>query len=82
MDAMRIGDLPSARLDCLIAQANLRLAWRMRFSDFLHGRLTLAQYAQLQAECFRAFGSHWEDEILPDEGRGNSMPFPNASLIL
>jgi hypothetical protein len=42
MDTMLIDDVPSERLDQLIARANLRLAWRLRFSDFLHGHLTLA----------------------------------------
>lgn len=68
MDKMLIDDVASERLDQLreqVERANLRLAWRMRFWNFLHGRLTLAQHSQLQAECLRVFGPRWREEISP-----------------
>ncbi len=67
MGTMLIDDVPSERLDQLVARANLRFAWRMRYAGFLRGQLTLAQHSQLQAMCLRAFGSHWQEAIAKEE---------------
>ena len=68
MGTMLTDDVPAERLDQLIAQANPRLAWRRRrFSDFLHGYLTLAQHIQLQAKCLRVFGPRWREAIAKEE---------------
>jgi hypothetical protein len=67
MGTMLIDDVPSERLDQLVAQTNLRLAWRLQFSDFLRGHLTLAQRTQLQAKCLRVFGPRWQEAIAKEK---------------
>jgi hypothetical protein len=67
MGTMLIDDLSSDILDQQIERANLRLAWHMRFSDFHHGQLTLAQRCQLHAKCLRVFGPRWQQEIEKDD---------------
>jgi len=67
MGTMLIDDLGSDILDQQIERANLRLAWRMRYSDFPHGQLTLAQWCQLKAKCLRVFGPRWRQEIEKDD---------------
>ena len=67
MCTMLINDVPSERPDRLIARANLRLAWRLRFSDFLRGHLTLAQRTRLQAMCLQVFGPRWQEAIAKEE---------------
>jgi hypothetical protein len=54
-------------LDQLIERANLRLAWRSRFSDFLPVEMSALQQAHLQAECLRVFGPGWGEEFAKDE---------------
>ena len=67
MGTMLIEDIASERLEQLIEQANLRVAWRLRFSDFLRGHLTLAQHTQLQAKCLRVFGPRWLEVLAKEE---------------
>jgi hypothetical protein len=67
MGTMLIDDVPSERLDQLVEQTNLRLAWRLRFSDFLRGQMTLAQLIQLHAMCLRVFGPHWREAIAKEK---------------
>jgi hypothetical protein len=67
MGTMLIDDLSSDVLNQQMERANLRLAWRMRFSDFHHAQLTLAQRCQLQAKCLRVFGPRWRQEIEEDD---------------
>lgn len=54
-------------LERVLRQANLRLAWQMRFPDFLDDRLTLAQHARLQAECFQVFGPGSGEDVSKEE---------------
>ena len=67
-------DVDPDLLDQLIARANLRSALRLRFSDFLHGRLTLAKHDQLQAECLRVFGPRWREEIEEEDRAPEAIP--------
>lgn len=67
MRTMLRDNVPSERLDQLIARANLRSAWRLRFSDFLRGHLALAQHIQREALCLRVFGSRRQEAIAKEE---------------
>lgn len=67
MGTMLIDDVPSERVDQLIARANLRSAWRLRFSDCPDGHLTFAQHARLEALCLRVFGPRWQEAIAKEE---------------
>ena len=46
-------------LERTLRQANLRLAWEMRFPDILDDRLTPAQHARLEAEWLQTFDPGW-----------------------
>ena len=74
MSTLLIDDIPPDRLEQLLEQMNLRLAWRMRFSGFLHGRLSPAQQAQLQARCLRVLGPRWEQEIATEDRAWETVP--------
>ena len=67
MGTMLIDDVPSERLDQLIARANLQSARRLRFSDFPHGHLTLAQRTRLEAMCLRVFGPRRQEALAKEE---------------
>jgi hypothetical protein len=67
MGTMLINDIAAERRDQLVAQMNLRLAWRLRFSNFLRGHLTLAQRTQLQAMCLRVFGPRGQEAIAKEK---------------
>jgi len=73
MGTLLIGDLALDMLNQQIERANLRLAWRMRFSGFPHGQLTPTQHCQLQAECLRVFGPRWQQEIVKDDGAWDAI---------
>jgi hypothetical protein len=74
MGTMLIDDVAPEILDPLVEQDNLRLAWRIRFSNFIRGPLTLPQHAQLQAERLRVFGPHWREEIAKEEPWHRNRP--------
>ncbi len=63
MGTMLKDDIDPAMLDQFIERVNLRSAWRARVSNILHGHLSPAAEAHLQAECLRVFGPRWEEDI-------------------
>jgi hypothetical protein len=79
MDMLLIGDLALDTLDQQIERANLRLAWRMRFSGFPHGQLTPAQHGQLRAECLRVFGPRWQQEIGQDDCASDAITLSSTA---
>ncbi len=79
MNTLLIGDLALDILDQQIERANLRLAWRMRFSVFPHGELTPTQHRQLQAECLRVFGPRWQQEIEKDDCASDAITLSSTA---